>query len=1414
MDSYTINFITWNANGLKQNKYQKFQELQCADVVFLQETHIGAGDEHVIEGLKKRWNVFYTKYNSSSSGTAILVRKSLDFKCLSVEKGNCGEYVLLKCELEGCLYTLVSVYNHQTDTKTLDNLSRYLQSMTTGLLVIGGDFNTFLNPFIDKKWSTGKMTKNRMHNKLLLCVENFMKSLQLADVWRRMNPVKQDFTFYIRDRPVSRLDYFFIPDECMWRVGSCEIMNSRFGELKDRQPVSLEINYVSTVPLLIDQTQSLFKLFHCKKILLTDETSSSQSEESSPAVSEVDIVSAVQSLQVSDTVRPDDIPVSFYKDNIRDVIPYIKMLYDGIHRGEVNCSELYFQDPQDDIPHFFNADYLIIATILARRLDDFLNPQSKGMIKDSAIVMITPKTVCTEAMLCCLKDEIEDSHSVLYQDFPLVEKIFRDSKFKKCQGCPLKPVLTALKLKSCALKLCKNLENYAVHVFKTNVIICVPSEDLDEILAMESSNNEEYDIMTLYRGQSVEGNESASEDYDGLLEDTEDNSQCEDSDNGSNEHEGKSKSIERTTMYAVVTLEESEEVMVTASNWLTADKKQCYWPPYKSSEKFMEAVQYRFAPQTGEKSWEKLAVLFHGEYGTYEEAKKKLKQMKQPEQAAIAMNQVTGTCPQSPGPSWSGISQNASGLGVTSIAILAGTTLGIQGTKRKRESRDLKISAKSYSDMEILNMTKKIMNEVNVRFQNIKSTDQTTNEIKNTILDSIAKMNEMDKDKRRKETIGVFGKTGEGKSSLLNAVLGLEGLLPCGSLGACTAVITQVEANLEDSEYKAEIELISKEEWENEIASTDERTDTDNERIIAVYGADADKKSLEELKKNAKYAEIDHFLSTEKKTISHTEVLDFVRDVKCHIQQSEYNPGGWYWPLVKSVTIKIPDRQELLEHIVLFDVPGTGDCNKIRDDLWKSRVKECSSVWIVNDIKRAISSKEPWSIIEHCIQDLGPGGQCKTINFICTRTDDINIKEYLGSAQPSGDHFSSDKMVYLPRVCSIESGCTFRSSALPLQSSKTACIHHRNNSAKDTLKRKLENMKSKDVRRFTADVFAVSSKAYFNEDLQMDKNETEIPKLQDLLKNTNKSIRRELIRDYVNQAKGVLFLIQQTKLNTTDEEMAKIKAAVRNDYKESLKKALRELNGRFDPLYETIEQCFSKGVEKSVDQCLSTTKPVISSVPYDKTLQALCKKKGFCWPQYWDAPVDLNKCLAKHIYDNIDEEFSLIFPVDSNNITGRSVQEKIDKFSVVQNGTVYSPSSILYHIQNFMKTEETKVKTSLKQDVVNRKKNVYSVIQKTIRDQMTAGYKKAAEKRGQGAMGKRKSTIIKTIESLKDSMFEEAKMQFLNEFKSLMCYICESLKSKLSRSMERSFSQSSKASLMDVSREIETLETLSEYIVT
>ncbi len=68
-------------------------------------------------------------------------------------------------------------------------------------------------------------------------------------------------------------------------------------------------------------------------------------------------------------------------------------------------------------------------------------------------------------------------------------------------------------------------------------------------------------------------------------------------------------------MFAVVTLQDSDEVMVVASSWLSLDKKQCYWPPFRSTEKCMEAVQNKLKPETGGKPWEKLNISFLREYG-------------------------------------------------------------------------------------------------------------------------------------------------------------------------------------------------------------------------------------------------------------------------------------------------------------------------------------------------------------------------------------------------------------------------------------------------------------------------------------------------------------------------------------------------------------------------------------------------------------------------------------------------------------------------------------------------------------------------------------------------------------------------------------------------------------------------------
>lgn len=168
------------------------------------------------------------------------------------------------------------------------------------------------------------------------------------------------------------------------------------------------------------------------------------------------------------------------------------------------------------------------------------------------------------------------------------------------------------------------------------------------------------------------------------------------------------------------------------------------------------------------------------------------------------------------------------------------------------------------------------------------------------------KISKMEK-AQKKATIGILGRTGEGKSSLLNAIMEKENLLPPGCFGACTSVITQVEANLHDSHYIAEIEFISEEvcsllycnfyfaillycinksnemnicdvccfillqELNYRIASSDKTDETCQDMMTALFGADADDMILEDLKKKDDYAKLERLLST-KKIISERSV--------------------------------------------------------------------------------------------------------------------------------------------------------------------------------------------------------------------------------------------------------------------------------------------------------------------------------------------------------------------------------------------------------------------------------------------------------------------------------------------------------------------------------------------------------------
>ena len=68
-----------------------------------------------------------------------------------------------------------------------------------------------------------------------------------------------------------------------------------------------------------------------------------------------------------------------------------------------------------------------------------------------------------------------------------------------------------------------------------------------------------------------------------------------------------------------------------------------------------------------------------------------------------------------------------------------------------------------------------------------------------------------------KTIIGVVGNTGAGKSSVINAMLDEERLVPTNCMRACTAVVTELSYNYERQPYRAEIEFIQSEDWQKEL---------------------------------------------------------------------------------------------------------------------------------------------------------------------------------------------------------------------------------------------------------------------------------------------------------------------------------------------------------------------------------------------------------------------------------------------------------------------------------------------------------------------------------------------------------------------------------------------------------------------
>lgn len=204
-----LNFVSFNVNGFRsQAKRIKILEYITkikADIFFMQESHLAKSEEKYLSN--SNFNLMYSaSYNSRQRGVAILIRKRILYTLINAIADPEGRFIIAQANIRNKRFTLVNIYApNNEDTQFFHNVFDKLSDMSVNsTIIIGGDFNTTLDPRIDS--SNLKLTKQSQNARTL---QKYIEDFGLSDVWRAKHLTKREYTFQsLVHGSCSRIDFF------------------------------------------------------------------------------------------------------------------------------------------------------------------------------------------------------------------------------------------------------------------------------------------------------------------------------------------------------------------------------------------------------------------------------------------------------------------------------------------------------------------------------------------------------------------------------------------------------------------------------------------------------------------------------------------------------------------------------------------------------------------------------------------------------------------------------------------------------------------------------------------------------------------------------------------------------------------------------------------------------------------------------------------------------------------------------------------------------------------------------------------------------------------------------------------------------------------------------------------------------
>lgn len=149
-----LTFSSWNVRGVnnpvKRGKVLSHLKTLTSDIMFLQETHLNNKSHG---RLRTKWigEIYHSAFSSKARGAAILIRKGVPFLQKKTIADKEGRYIIVIGEIQNISLTLVNIYAPNTDNPVFfQKVFALIPDMSQTNLIIGGDFNTVLDAYLDR----------------------------------------------------------------------------------------------------------------------------------------------------------------------------------------------------------------------------------------------------------------------------------------------------------------------------------------------------------------------------------------------------------------------------------------------------------------------------------------------------------------------------------------------------------------------------------------------------------------------------------------------------------------------------------------------------------------------------------------------------------------------------------------------------------------------------------------------------------------------------------------------------------------------------------------------------------------------------------------------------------------------------------------------------------------------------------------------------------------------------------------------------------------------------------------------------------------------------------------------------------------------------------------------------------------